>query len=63
MCALQVWVELLLQLYDDDDDDDDDDNDKIRDGLGTQGVVEVHRVTLKKEGKVIPTYTLFLAFG
>ena len=29
----------------------------------TQGVVEVHRVTVKKEGKVIPTNTLFLTFN
>ena len=27
------------------------------------GVVGVNRVTLKKEGKVIPTNTLFMAFG
>ena len=32
---------------------------EIRDKLKTQGVVEVHRVTVKKEGKVIPTNTLF----
>ena len=33
---------------------------EIRDELKTQGVVEVHRVTVKKEGKVIPTNTCFL---
>ena len=33
---------------------------EIRDELKTQGVVEVHRLTVKKEGKVIPTNTLFL---
>ena len=33
---------------------------EIRDELKTQGVVEVHRVTVKKEGKVILTNTLFL---
>ena len=32
----------------------------IRDELKDQGVVGVKRVTLKKEGKVIPTNTLFL---
>ena len=36
---------------------------EIRDELKTQGVVEVHRVTVKKEGKVIPTNTLFLIFN
>ena len=36
---------------------------EIRDELKTQGVVEIHRVTVKKEGKVIPTYTLFLTFN
>ena len=36
---------------------------EIRDELKDQGVVEVNRVTLKKEGKVIPTNTLFLTFG
>ena len=36
---------------------------EIRDKLKTQGVVEVHRVTVKKEGKVIPTNTLFLTFN
>ncbi|WP_419612073.1 hypothetical protein, partial [Thiolapillus sp.] len=36
---------------------------EIRDELQTQGVVEVHRVTVKKEGKVIPTNTLFLTFN
>ena len=36
---------------------------EIRDELKTQGVVEVHRVTVKKEGKVIPTNTLFLTFN
>ena len=35
----------------------------IRDELKTQGVVEVYRVTVKKEGKVIPTNTLFLTFN
>ena len=32
---------------------------EIRDELKDQGVVRVNRVTLKKEGKVIPTNTLF----
>ena len=36
---------------------------EIRDELKDQGVVGVNRVTLKKEGKVIPTNTLFLPFG
>ena len=36
---------------------------EIRDERKTQGVVEVHRVTVKKEGKVIPTNTLFLTFN
>ena len=36
---------------------------EIRDELKDQGVVGVNRVTLKKEGKVIPTSTLFLTFG
>ena len=36
---------------------------EIRDELKDQGVVGVNRVTLKKEGKVIPTITLFLTFG
>ena len=36
---------------------------EIRDELKTQGVVEVHRVTVKKEGKVIPTNTLSLTFN
>ena len=36
---------------------------EIRDELKDQGVVEVNRVTLKKERKVIPTNTLFLTFG
>ena len=36
---------------------------EIRDELKTQGVVEVHRVTVKKEGKLIPTNTLFLTFN
>ena len=36
---------------------------EIRDELKTQGVVEVHRVTVKKEGKVISTNTLFLTFN
>ena len=32
---------------------------EIRDELKSQGVVEVHRITVKKEGKIIPTNTLF----
>ena len=36
---------------------------EIRDELKDHGVVGVNRVTLKKEGKVIPTSTLFLTFG
>ena len=36
---------------------------EIRDELKSEGVVEVHRVTVKKEGKVIPTNTLFLTFN
>ena len=36
---------------------------EIKDELKAQGVVEVHRVTVKKEGKVIPTNTLFLTFN
>ena len=36
---------------------------EIRDELKDQDVVGVNRVTLKKEGKVIPTNTLFLTFG
>ena len=36
---------------------------EIRDEMKDQGVVVVNRVTLKKEGKVIPTNTLFLTFG
>ena len=36
---------------------------EIRDELKDQGVVGVNRVTLKKEGKVIPTNTLFLTLG
>ena len=36
---------------------------EIRDELKTQGVVEVHRVTVKKEGKVIPTNSLFVTFN
>ena len=36
---------------------------EIRDELKDQGVVGVNRVTLKKEGKVIPTNTFFLTFG
>ena len=36
---------------------------EVRDELKDQGVVGVNRVTLKKEGKVIPTNTLFLTFG
>ena len=36
---------------------------KLETNFKTQGVVEVHRVTMKKEGKVIPTNTLFLTFN
>ena len=36
---------------------------EIRDERNTLGVVEVHRVTVKKEGKVVPTNTLFLTFN
>ena len=36
---------------------------EIQDELKDQGVVGVNRVTLKKEGKVILTNTLFLTFG
>ena len=36
---------------------------EIRDELKDQGVVGVNLATLKKEGKVIPTNTLFLTFG
>ena len=36
---------------------------EIRDEVRDQGVVGVNRVTLKKEGKVIPNNTLFLALG
>ena len=36
---------------------------EIRDELKDQGVVGVNRMTLKTEGKVIPTITLFLTFG
>ena len=36
---------------------------EIRNELKDQGVVGVNRVTLKKEGKVIPTNTLFLTLG
>ena len=36
---------------------------ETRDELKDQGVVGVNRVTVKKEGKVIPTNTLFLTFG
>ena len=36
---------------------------EIQDELKDQGVVGVNQVTLKKEGKVIPTNTLFLTFG
>ena len=36
---------------------------EIRDELKSEGVVEVHRVTVKKEGKVISTNTLFLTFN
>ena len=35
---------------------------EIRNKLKTQGVVEVHREMVKKEGKVIPTSILFLTF-
>ena len=31
--------------------------------MKNQGVVEVHRVTVKKEGKVVPTNILFLTFN
>ena len=36
---------------------------EIRDELKDQSVVGVNRVTLKKEGKVVPTSTVFLTFG
>ena len=36
---------------------------EIPDELKSQRVVEVHRVTVKKEGKVIPTNTPFLSFN
>ena len=36
---------------------------EIRDELKTQGVVEVHRVSVKKEGEVIPTNILFLTLN
>ena len=36
---------------------------EIRDELKDQGVGGVNRVTLKKEGKMIPSNTLFLTFG
>ena len=36
---------------------------EIWDELKDQGVAGVNRVTLKKEGKVIPTNTFFLTFG
>ena len=36
---------------------------EIRDELKTQGVVEVHHVTVKKEGRVVPTNNLFLTFN
>ena len=36
---------------------------EIRDELKTQNVVDVHRVTVKKAGKIIPTNTLFLTFN
>ena len=36
---------------------------EIRDELKDQGVVRVNQMSLKKEGKVIPTNTLFLTFG
>ena len=36
---------------------------EIQDELKDQGVVGVNQVTLKKEGKAIPTNTLFLTFG
>ena len=36
---------------------------EIRYELRDQGVVGVNRVTLKKEGEVIPTNTIFMTFG
>ena len=36
---------------------------EIRDGLKDQGVVEVHRVLIKREGESIPTNTCFLTFA
>ena len=36
---------------------------EIRNELKTLGVLEVHCVTVKKEGKLIPTNTLFLRFN
>ena len=36
---------------------------EIRGELKSLGVVEVHRVTVKKEGKVSPTNTMFLIFN
>ena len=36
---------------------------EIRDEPKDRDVTGVNRVTLKKEGKVIPTNTLFLTFG
>ena len=36
---------------------------EIKDELKTQNVVEVNRVMVKKDGKVIPTNILFLTFN
>ena len=36
---------------------------EIWDELKDQGVVGVHRVTVRKNGEVIPTDTLFLTFS
>ena len=36
---------------------------EIRDELKSHRVIEVHRVTQKKEGEVIPTNTSFLTFN
>ena len=36
---------------------------EIRDELKDQGVVRVQRVTIKKNGKVVSTSTLFLTFN
>ena len=35
---------------------------EIRDELKDQGFVGVHRVTVRKNGEVVPTNTLFLTF-